>query len=152
MKLNWDCLREIKTTAESSKNFLEFRNKSLPKELQSVLLSDDMVNIIDYIFEKSNELAFSHPSFSNSHSAFFKKYGVIYHIYQGGSGLSIIANVSSANIGKKELKGYSKEEFLRDYDIYYYYDVNDNKVRCFWNDLPYIITEEEQHHDFSLLQ
>lgn len=137
MKLNWNCLGEIKTTAESSRHFLEFINNRKPKELQSVPLSNDMINIIDYIFGKSNELSFSYPSFSNNHSAFFKKYGVIYHIFQSGKGLSIVANVESAN------KRCSKKEFLEDYEVYYYYDADDNKVRCFWDDLPYIITQEE---------
>lgn len=140
MKLNWNCLGEIKTTAESSCRFLEFKNNRRPKELQSIALSNDMLDIIDYIYGKRNELAFSYPSFSNNYSTFFKKYGTIYHIFQTETDLSIITNIDSAS--KEKLQGYSKEEFLEDYQVYYYYDLDDNKVRCFWDDLPYKITED----------
>lgn len=104
-----------------------------------VELTDDMIDIIDYLRERQDNMRLSHPPFSDRYSMWFSYNDKLYSIVIINKYISIGCSEWLEKDGD-----YSFDDFLDDYFIggYYYLDLDTMTVKSIWDNKEYIIKEK----------
>ena len=101
-------------------------------------LTDDMIDIIDYIRERQDNMRLNHPVFSDDYGMWFSYNNKLYRVTRINDHISI-----SYNEWLEEDDNYSFDDFLDDYFVggYYYLDLDTMTVKSIWDNKEYIIKE-----------
>lgn len=147
--VNFDCLKDIEFRASNDIRRVQERE-------DVTHLTDDMVNVVYHIVEVSKKMSLSHPSFSSLHSSihilpsltllsyayWFSHDDRLYRIYLSTENV-ISIQVDSFIGTEEEDETYTFNEFIEDYDAYYYLDLNTMTVKSLYNHKEYIIEEKK---------
>ena len=101
-------------------------------------LTDDMINIIDYIRERQDNMRLNYPTFSDDYGMWFSYNDKLYRVTRINDHISI-----GYNEWLEEDDSYSFDDFLDDYFVggYYYLDLDTMTVKSIWDNKEYIIKE-----------
>ena len=102
-------------------------------------LTDDMINIIDYLTVRQDNMKLNHPSFSDKYGIWFSYNNKLYRVIIIDDRISIFYN---GWLEKDD--DYSFDDFLDDYFVggYYYLDLDTETVKSLWDNKEYIIKEK----------
>ena len=132
MDINFDCLKEIDYQATNDGYRVHGRENTMS-------ITDDMIDVIDYIRAENGFMQFEFPQFSSGDSLWFSYSGRLYRY------LNVLDNIYitvDSFIGDEdEDEDYTFKEFLSDYDVYYYLDLDTMTVKSLWDNKEYIIKE-----------
>ena len=103
-------------------------------------LTDDMIDIIDYLREKQGNMKLNYPPFSDEYGIWFSYNNRLYRLIRIKNHISI-----SCNGWLEKDDDYSFDDFLDDYFTsgYYYLDLDTETVKGLWDNKEYIIKEND---------
>ena len=103
-----------------------------------IKLTDDMIDIIDYLREKQGNMKLNYPPFSDEYGIWFSYNNRLYRVIRIKNHISI-----SCNGWLEKDDDYSFDDFLNDYltSGYYYLDLDTETVKGLWDNKEYIIKE-----------
>lgn len=101
-------------------------------------LTDDMIDIIDYITVVQDNMKLNHPPFSDKYGIWFSYNDKLYKVILVGDHISI-----AYNKWLEKDDDYSFDDFLDDYFIggYYYLDLDTKTVKSLWDNKEYRVVE-----------
>ena len=101
-------------------------------------LTDDMINIIDYLRVMQDNMKLTHPPFSDKYGIWFSYNNRLYRVVKINDHISI-----AYNEWLKKDDYYSFDDFLYDYFVggYYYLDLDTMTVKSIWDNKEYIVKE-----------
>ena len=104
-------------------------------------LTDDMINIIDYLRVMQDNMKLTHPPFSDKYGIWFSYNDKLYKVVLVDDHISI-----AYNKWLEKDDDYSFDDFLDDYFIggYYYLDLDTETVKSLWDNKEYVITEGDK--------
>ena len=104
-------------------------------------LTDDMINIIDYLRVMQDNMKLTHPPFSDKYGIWFSYNNRLYRVVKINDHISI-----AYNEWLKKDDYYSFDDFLYDYFVggYYYLDLDTETVKSLWDNKEYVITEGDK--------
>lgn len=144
--VNFDCLKDIEYEACSDEEFVKFRNEQEEKDnrpYKSMVITEDMIKVFDYIQILSEDMSLYYPQFNNGTIAFFSYDGNMYSsfYFQQQGKLSIKrGDFLTQEIIDEE--GFTFEEWASDMMVYYYLDLDNMVVRSLWNNKTYRVIED----------
>lgn len=143
-------LENINHTATNRKAMTELN----PDRYQH--LTDEMIDVINFIQDKEAEFSHKAPSFGNRHSIFFKCDEQLYQIIFSTDRKFVSIIKMQFGLMQSEEKeylyasnevvdtiDYTFDEFLKDNTVYFYYNINKNRVESLWDGKPYVIMEDK---------
>ena len=101
-------------------------------------LTDDMINIIDYLRVMQDNMKLNHPPFSDKYGIWFSYNNRLYRVVKINDHISI-----AYNEWLKKDDDYSFDDFLYDYFVggYYYLDLDTKTVKSLWDNKEYRVVE-----------
>ena len=101
-------------------------------------LTDDMINIIDYLRVMQDNMKLTHPPFSDKYGIWFSYNNRLYRVVKINDHISI-----AYNEWLKKDDYYSFDDFLYDYFVggYYYLDLDTKTVKSLWDNKEYRVVE-----------
>ena len=101
-------------------------------------LTDDMINIIDYLRVMQDNMKLNHPPFSDKYGIWFSYNDKLYKVVLVDDHISI-----AYNKWLEKDDDYSFDDFLDDYFIggYYYLDLDTETVKSLWDNKEYRVVE-----------
>ena len=101
-------------------------------------LTDDMINIIDYLRVMQDNMKLNHPPFSDKYGIWFSYNDKLYKVVLVDDHISI-----AYNKWLEKDDDYSFDDFLDDYFIggYYYLDLDTKTVKSLWDNKEYRVVE-----------
>ena len=101
-------------------------------------LTSDMIDIIDYIRERQDNMRLNYPTFSDEYGIWFSYNNKLYRVVRINDHISI-----AYNEWLEKEDNYSFDDFLDDYFVggYYYLDLDTMTVKSIWDNKEYIIKE-----------
>ena len=114
-----------------------YEYESVPYDV--IELTDDMIDIIDYIRERQDNMRLNYPTFSDEYGMWFSYNNKLYRVVRINNHISI-----AYNEWLEKEDSYSFDNFLDDYFVggYYYLDLDDMVVRSLWNNKTYRVIED----------
>ena len=102
-------------------------------------LTDDMIDIIDYLRVRQDNMKLNYPPFSDEYGIWFSYNNRLYRVVRINDHISI-----GYNKWLEKDDDYSFDDFLDDYFVggYYYLDLDDMVVRSLWNNKTYRVIED----------
>lgn len=119
-------------------------NKDYPVRPYDVIeLTDNMIDIIDYLIERQDNMRLNYPAFSDKFGLWFSYNNKLYRVVIINNNISIGLN-SWLNEYMEEDPHYSFNEFLNDYfsSGYYYLDLDNMVVRSLWDNKTYSVRKD----------
>ena len=103
-------------------------------------LTSDMIDIIDYIRERQDNMRLNYPTFSDEYGIWFSYNNKLYRVVRINDHISI-----AYNEWLEKEDNYSFDDFLDDYFTsgYYYLDLDTKTVKSLWDNEEYIIKEND---------
>ena len=101
-------------------------------------LTDDMINIIDYLRVRQDNMKLNHPPFSDEYGIWFSYNNRLYRVVRINNHISI-----AYNEWLEKDDNYSFDDFLDDYFVggYYYLDLDTETVKSLWDNKEYRVVE-----------
>lgn len=101
-------------------------------------LTDDMIDIIDYIRVNQDNMRLNYPTFSDDYGMWFSYNNKLYRVVRINNHISI-----AYNEWLEKEDNYSFDDFLDNYFVggYYYLDLDTMTVKNIWDNKEYIIKE-----------
>ena len=101
-------------------------------------LTDDMIDIIDYLRVRQDNMKLNYPPFSDEYGIWFSYNNRLYRVVRINDHISI-----GYNEWLEKDDDYSFDDFLDDYFTsgYYYLDLDTKTVKGLWDNKEYIIKE-----------
>lgn len=143
--VDFNCLKYIEYEACSDEEFVKFRNEQEEKNnrpYKSIVITEDMIKVFDYIQILSEDMSIYYPQFNNGTIAFFSYDGNLYssfHFQQQGS-----LSIKRGDFLTQEIideEGFTFEEWASDMMVYYYLDLDTNTVKSLWDNKEYTVKE-----------
>lgn len=143
--INLDCLKDIEYEALNDEEFVKFRNEQEEKEnrpYKSMVITQDMGEVFDYIQMLSEDMSLYYPQFNNGTIAFFSYDGNMYSsFYFQQQGKLAIKKEEFLTQKTIDEEGLTFEEWSDDMMVYYYLDLDTKTVKSLWDNKEYIIKE-----------
>lgn len=134
--INFDCLKEIDYEATNDGYRVNDREYTMS-------ITDDMIEVFDYIQILSEHMSIYHPQFNNGTIAFFSHGGNMYSsFYFQQQGELTIKKGDFLNQEIINEEGFTFEEWASDMMVYYYLDLDTMTVKSLWDNKEYVIKEK----------
>ena len=133
-------LEKIVSVATNDPRRIAHNDKYERVHYDIIELTDDMINIIDYIRERQDNMRLNYPAFSDDYGMWFSYNDKLYRATRINDHISI-----GYNEWLEEDDSYSFDDFLDDYFVggYYYLDLDTMTVKSIWDNKEYIIKEND---------
>lgn len=136
--INFNELEKIVSVATNDPRRIAHREGYEREPYDVIELTDDMINIIDYLTVRQDNMKLNHPSFSDKYGIWFSYNNKLYRVIIIDDRISIFYN---GWLEKDD--DYSFDDFLDDYFVggYYYLDLDTETVKSLWDNKEYIVKE-----------
>lgn len=144
--VNLESLKEIEYETCTDIDFVKFKNGQLDfnGDYHNIIpMTDDMIDVFDYVQQKSGDMARDYPSFSNGVITFFSYDGNIYSsFYFQQQGKLTIKKGEFLTQETIDEEGFTFEEWSDDMMVYYYLDLDTMTVRSLWDNKTYSVRKD----------
>ena len=132
-------LEKIVSVATNKPSQIAHSEDYVRRPYDVIELTDDMIDIIDYIRERQDNMRLNYPVFSDDYGMWFSYNSKLYRVTRINDHISI-----GYNEWLEEEDNYSFDDFLDDYFVggYYYLDLDNMVVRSLWNNKTYRVIED----------
>lgn len=133
-------LEKIVSVATNDSSRIAHNDKYERVPYDVIELTSDMIDIVDYLRERQDNMRLHYPAFSDEYGIWFGYNNKLYRIVRVDDHISI-----SYNEWLEKDSDYSFDDFLDDYFIggYYYLDLDTETVKSLWDNKEYIIKEND---------
>lgn len=131
-------LEKIVSVATNKPSQIAHSEDYVRRPYDVIELTDDMIDIIDYIRERQDNMRLNYPVFSDDYGMWFSYNNKLYRVTRINDHISI-----GYNEWLEEDDSYSFDDFLDDYFVggYYYLDLDTMTVKSIWDNKEYTVKE-----------
>ena len=132
-------LEKIVNVATNETRQIAHSENHVNRPYDVVELTSDMIDIVDYLRERQDNMRLHYPAFSDEYGIWFSYNNRLYRVVRINDHISI-----GHNEWLEKEDNYSFDDFLDDYFVggYYYLDLDDMVVRSLWNNKTYRVIED----------
>ena len=136
--INFNELEKIVSVATNDPRRIAHKEGYERTPYDVIELTDDMINIIDYLTVTQDNMKLNHPSFSDKYGKWFSYNNKLYRVVRIDDDISIFYNE-----WLEKDDDYSFDDFLDDYFVggYYYLDLDTKTVKSLWDNKEYRVVE-----------
>ena len=136
--INFNELEKIVSVATNNPRRIAHKEGHERAPYDVIELTDDMINIIDYLRVMQDNMKLTHPPFSDKYGIWFSYNNRLYRVVKINDHISI-----AYNEWLKKDDYYSFDDFLYDYFVggYYYLDLDTETVKSLWDNKEYRVVE-----------
>ena len=131
-------LEKIVSVATNDSRRIAHNDKYERVPYDIIELTDDMIDIIDYLRVRQDNMKLNYPPFSDEYGIWFSYNNRLYRVVRINDHISI-----GYNEWLEKDDDYSFDDFLDDYFTsgYYYLDLDTMTVKSIWDNKEYIVKE-----------